>query len=348
MDENLLTPYVQQFFLGVQHEFASDFLFEANYITTAGRKLTGVIDINTYPGRNRGGNSVRPNTGIAGDNFRTNAFRSIYHGAQFSVRNRGWHGLQFQSNYTFAKAIDELSDAFNADARHGNFRPQNPFNIRLDRGRADFDVRHRFVTGFSYQPGLFKENRWLGGWTATGIFQIQSGVPFTVYHSGQDPNADGYLSDRAVFLGTDGGSIYTNDSPADGYFDTALFEGMNTRVTRFLAAAGSDPTARANAVRAACGPNNGVVVSAMQWWCDGTLGRNTFEGPGFWNFDFGVHKKFRVTENSALQLQANAFNIFNHTNFGIPVGNMNSPNFGKSIFTTGTPRVMQLAVRYDF
>ncbi|MBV8858874.1 MAG: TonB-dependent receptor [Acidobacteria bacterium] len=348
MDENLVTPYVQQFFLGVQHEFLKDFLVEANYITTAGKKLTGVIDINTYPGRTRGGSSLRPNTHIAGDNFRTNAFSSIYHGAQFSLRNRGWHGLQFQSNYTFAKAIDQLSDAFNADARHGNFRPQNPFNIRLDRGRADFDVRHRFVTGFSYDAPFLKENRWLGGWTATGIVTIQSGVPFTVYNSGQDPNADGYLSDRVVFLGTNAGSIYTNKSPADGYFDTTQFVGMNTRVSQFLAAAGTDPTARANAVRAACGPNNGVVVSATQWWCDGTLGRNTFTGPGFWNVDFGLHKKFKVTENSALQLQANAFNIFNHTNFGIPVGNMNSSNFGRSIFTVGTPRVMQLAIRYDF
>ncbi|HEX8147992.1 MAG TPA: TonB-dependent receptor [Pyrinomonadaceae bacterium] len=335
MDENLKMPYVQQFFLGVQHEFWRDFLFEANYIATAGRGLTGVIDINTFPGRTRGGDSRRPNTTIASDNFRTNAFSSIYHGGQFGVRSRGWHGLQFNSHYTYSKAIDELSDAFNADLRHGNFRPQNPFNIRVDRGRADFDITHRFVTGFSFEPGLFKENRWLGGWVATGIFQIQSGVPFTVYHSGQDPNADGFTSDRAVFLGTDGDSIYTNNSPADGYFDTSLFEGMNTRVGRLGAAA-------------ACGPNNGVVISNTRWWCDGTLGRNTFEGPGFWNFDFGLHKKFRVTENTALQLQANAFNIFNHTNFGIPTGNINSPSFGRSTFTVGTPRVIQLAIRYDF
>ncbi|MFL6254702.1 MAG: carboxypeptidase regulatory-like domain-containing protein [Pyrinomonadaceae bacterium] len=348
MDENLKMPYVQQFFLGVQHEFFRDFLAEANYISTAGRGLTGIIDINTFPGRTRGGSSLRPNTSINADNFRTNAFSSIYHGGQFGIRNRGWRGLQFQSHYTFSKAIDTLSDAFVADARHGNFRPANPFNIALDRGRADFDVRHRFVTSFSFEPSLWKENRWLGGWVATGIFSIQSGVPFTVYHSGQDPNADGFTSDRAVFLGTSGGSIYTNNSPADGFFNTALFEGMNTRVSRFVAAAGSDPTARANAVRAACGPNNGVVVSATQWWCDGTVGRNTFTGPGFWNFDFGLHKKFKITEGSSLQLQANAFNIFNHTNFGIPVGNINSPDFGKSTFTVGTPRVMQLAIRFDF
>jgi hypothetical protein len=336
MDENLKMPYVQQFFLGVQHEFARDFLFEGNYIATAGRGLTGVSDINTFPGRTRGGNSRRPNPTIAGDNFRTNAFGSIYHGGQFTLRNRGWHGLQFNVNYTFAKAIDELSDAFNADARHGDFRPQNPYNIALDRGRADFDIRHRFVNSFSYEAPFFKGNRWLGGWVATGILSIQSGVPFSVYHGGQDPNADGLLSDRAVFLGTDGSSIYTNNSsPADGFFDTSLFEGMVTRANRLGAAA-------------ACGPNNGVVISNTQWWCDGTLGRNTFEGPGFWNMDFGLHKKFKITEGSSLQLQANAFNIFNHTNFGIPVGNINSSNFGRSIFTVGTPRVMQLAIRFDF
>ena len=343
MDENLLTPYVQQFFLGVQHEFARDFLAEANYITTAGKKLTGVIDINTFPGRSPAdgsdrdhGDGTRPNTKISSDNFRTNAFSSIYHGGQFTVRNRGWRGLQFNANYTFAKAIDQLSDAFNADLRQGNFRPSNPYDIALDRGRADFDIRHRFVSGFTYEAPFFKENRWLGGWVATGIFQIQSGVPFSVFNTDEDPNADGFTGDRAVFIGTNANSIYQrNQSPADGYFDTTQFVGMTTRAEQVGPAA-------------ACGPGNGVVISATQWWCDGTLGRNTFEGPGFWNFDFGLHKKFRVTENSSLQLQANAFNIFNHTNFGLPVNDMSNPDFGKSIFTVGTPRVLQLAIRFDF
>jgi hypothetical protein len=110
---------------------------------------------------------------------------------------------------------------------------------------------------------------------------------------------------------------------------------MNTRVARLGAAA-------------ACGPGNGVVISNTRWWCNGTLGRNTLTGPGYVNFDFGLHKKFKVTETSSLQLQANAFNLFNHTNFGLPVGNLNSPDAGKSTGTIGTPRVMQLAIRLDF
>ncbi|HEY3037156.1 MAG TPA: carboxypeptidase regulatory-like domain-containing protein [Pyrinomonadaceae bacterium] len=333
MDENLKTPYIQQFNLGVQYEFMPNFVFEANYITTAGRSLTGLIDINTFNGRTRGGSTRRINPNLGGDNFRTNAFSSIYHGAQFVLRNRMSHGLQLQANYTFAKSIDELSDAFNNRVTGG--RPFDNTNIALDRGRSDFDVTHRVVTGFTYEAPFFKGNRWLGGWVATGILQMQSGTPFSVFHAGQDPNADGYFTDRAVFIGDDLSSVYRTSSPADNYFDISRFEGMNTRVARLGAAA-------------ACGPGNGVVISNTRWWCNGTLGRNTLTGPGYVNFDFGLHKKFKVTESSSLQLQANAFNLFNHPNFGLPVGNLNSPQAGRSTFTIGTPRVMQLAVRFDF
>lgn len=337
MDENLVTPYIQQFNLGVQYEFVPNFLFEANYITTQGRNLTGVININTFNGRTRGGNTRRPNPSIASDNFRTNAFKSIYHGGQFIVRNRTWKGLQFTSHYTFAKAIDEISDAFNA--RLG-LNPTDNFNIKHDRARSDFDITHRFVAGGSYDVPFMKNNRWLGGWVLTGIVQLQSGVPFSVFHSGQDPNADGIFTDRAVFVGSSLDGVYTGGNPADGYFNASQFVGMNTLVAQAIAAGGTP--------RDACGAGNGVVISNTRWWCNGTSGRNILTGPGFANVDFGVHKKFRVTENSSLQLQANAFNLFNHPNFGLPVRNLSSSQVGRSISTVGTPRVIQLAIRFDF
>ena len=333
MDENLVTPYIQQFNLGVQYEFARDFLFEANYITTQGRSLTGIIDINTFKGRTRGGTSRRINPSLGGDNFRTNAFSSIYHGGQFIVRNRAWHGLQFNTHYTFAHAIDEVSDAFNN--RTGTRATDNT-NIRLDRGRADFDIRHRFVSGFTYELPFLKGNRFLGGWVMSGVVQLQSGVPFSVFNGNQDPNADGYFTDRAVFIGSTYEAAYIrNQSPADGFFNPSDFVGMNTRVAQLGAAA-------------ACGPGNGVVISNTRWWCNGTTGRNILSGPNFTNIDFGVHKKFRVTERTALQLQANAFNLLNHPNFGLPSNNISSSQFGRSTATVGTPRVIQLAIRLDF
>jgi len=345
MDQNLVTPFNYQGFVGVQYEFAKNNVVEVNYITTLGRQLTGVVNINTFNGRSGGslgttgranGSSRRPNPAIGSDNFRTNAFTSSYHGGQVILRHRVGFGLQLNASYTFSKAIDTISDAFNA--RLG-LNPVNNFNIDLDRGRADFDIRHKFITDFNYEVPFFKDNRWLGGWEATGIITVQSGAPFSVFNSSssEDANADGIFSDRAVFLGSGpvDSVIDHSKSPADGYFDPTQFVGMVTR-------------AKAIGAAAACGPNNGVVISNTQWWCDGTTGRNILTGPGFVNFDLGVHKRFRVTENSALQFQANAFNLFNHPNFGRPSGNLNSAStVGKSTSTFGA-RVMQLALRFDF
>jgi hypothetical protein len=346
MDQNLVTPFLYQGFLSVQKELARNTVLEVNYITTLGRQLTGVVNINTFNGRSGGsltttgrshGSTRRPNPAIASDNFRTNGFTSSYHGGQVILRHRVRFGLQLNSSYTFSKAIDTISDAFNA--RLG-LNPTNNFDIGHDRGRADFDITHKFSTDFNYEIPFFRDNRWLGGWEATGIITVQSGAPFSVFHGSgnEDANADGIFTDRAVFVGS--GKIKDvvdhSVSPADGYFDTTQFVGMVTR-------------AKAIGPAAACGAGNGVVISNTQWWCDGTSGRNMLDGPGFVNFDFGVHKRFKVTENSALQFQANAFNVFNHPNFGRPVGNLNSAaTVGKSTFTINGARVMQLALRFDF
>jgi hypothetical protein len=335
MDQNLVTPFNYQMFAGVQWEFAKNTIFETNYISTLGRRLTGIADINTFNGRTRGGSTRRPSTAIAADNFRTNAFNSSYHGLQFSVKHRASFGLTLNSNYTFSKAIDTVSDAFNN--RSGQ-RPANNFNIALDRARADFDVRHRFVTSFDYEVPFFKGNRFVGGWSMTGIVSLSTGAPFSVIGgTGQDANADGYFTDRAVYIGSGPfhDTIFDDRSPADGYFDTTQFVGLVTRAGEVGPAA-------------ACGPNNGVILSDTQWWCDGTSGRNILSGPGFANVDFGVHKKFRVTEGSSLQFQANAFNLFNRANFGLPTFNLSDPAAGRSTFTVGNPRVIQLALRFDF
>jgi hypothetical protein len=349
MDQNLVTPFNYQAFLGVQKELAKNTVVEVNYITTLGRQLSGVVNINTFNGRSPGaadlnddgvpdrihGSTRRPNPAIASDNFRTNGFTSSYHGGQVILRHRARFGLQLNGSYTFSKAIDTISDAFNA--RLG-LNPTDNFNINLDRGRADFDIRHKFVTDFNYEIPFARENRWLGGWEATGIVTIQSGAPFSVFHGNQDANADGIFSDRAIFVGSGplDSVIDHGKSPADGYFDSTQFVGVLTRANEVGPAA-------------ACGPNNGVITSNTQWWCDGTTGRNILTGPGFVNFDFGLHKQFKVTENSKLQFQANAFNVFNHPNFGRPNGNLNSAaTVGRSTFTLNGARVMQLALRFDF
>ena len=286
----------------------------------------------------RGGGGARINTTIVGDNFRTNAFRSNYHGMQMIMRKAFSNGLQFNANYTWGHALDTLSDAFN-NARGQILRPTNNFNVRNDYGNADFDIRHRFVASYYYEVPWLRQNRWLGGWNVGGIVTFQTGVPVPLFDSaaGGDANADGYRTDRPFYRGTGNiNRIVLGTSPADGYFngDTTL--------------AGSGPFRRIAANGSDCLAGNGQFISATQWWCDSPLGRNTLIGPGFANFDFNVAKDFRLTERVKMQFQANFFNLFNRSNFGTPVGNLNSANFGKSQFIVGNNRVTQLALRFDF
>ena len=337
MDQNLVAPYTQQYNAGIQWAFAHNLALEVNGAYTGGRDLTGVIDINTYNGRtactsaraacvaafNAGEipsttfSSRRVTTALAGDNFRTNAFASNYYGLQAVVRKSFSNGLQFDSNYTWSHGIDEVSDAFN-NARGNDLRPTDNMDVHADKGSSDFDIKHRWVTSFYYELPLLKENRWAGGWSFSGIWTMQTGVPVPIFlgSSSLDANRDGYTTDRPVISG----DPYKNGgSPADGWLNPSSFGGVTCPTT----------------------VNFGL-------WCDSPTGRNTLRAPGFVNADFGVAKKFRITERARLQVQANFFNLFNHPNFGVPSGNFSSPNFGKSLFVFGGPRVTQLALRFDF
>lgn len=353
MDQNLVTAYTEQWHLTTQYEFWKDYVVEVSYVGTKGNKLTGVIEANTFDGRRRGGSSTRINTNIATDNFRTNAFNSIFHSAQVSLKKNFSHGLQFNTNYTWGKTIDILSDLF--VGKGGSFRPTDNANLRLDRGRADFDIRQRWVTTLFYDLPFFKQNRWLGGWSVSTIFTMQTGTPMPIFdgniNSGTcliggvptaclgDPNADGTGSDRPVFLqtGNPNNIVNHNVSPADGYL-APFAAGVNPNFRRFKAD-GSD---------CATFGTGGVFISATRWWCNSNMGRNVITGPSFVNADFSVSKKFKITERIALQMQANFFNIFNHPNFQTPTGNINDQShFGKSQSDLG-PRVTQIAIRIDF
>ncbi|HEX2713516.1 MAG TPA: hypothetical protein VHM88_15045, partial [Candidatus Acidoferrales bacterium] len=344
MDENLVNAYIQQFHVGVEWEFAHNFVLSLNGIGTIGRNLVGFIDPNTFDGRtacrtprkvcvaafNAGQipsatfSQDRINTSIATDHFRTNAFRSNYYGLQIEGRKIFSDGLQFNANYTYSHAIDEFSDILNNGRGQLTF-PADSSNIALDRGNADFDIRHRFVVSYYYELPFFKRNRWLGGWSWSGITTVQKGVPIQLIASA-DTNRDGHGLSRPVYTGSGSisNAVQHSKSPADGYFDASLFANFTC------------PTS----------VNFGL-------FCNSPLGRNTLIGPGFVNFDMGLAKRFKITEHLSLQLQGNFFNIFNHPNFQNPDGRLidEGGTFGKSTATYGDlggHRITQLAVRLDF
>jgi hypothetical protein len=247
-------------------------------------------------------------------------------------------------NYTYAKALDTVSDLFNNKA---GVHPTDNMNIKYDYGPADFYTKHRIVATVSYDLPFFKGNRWIGGWSVNTITSWQTGHPSTPYSGARsyDLNKDGYFTDRIVSVGSPS-STTLSSSPGQGYFDPAkwiLYDPQGTGV-------GSCPPS----------VNGG-------FWCNAPIGRNSLIGPAFANVDFDVSKRFKINERAGVTFQANFFDLFNHPNFFNPdvniqdfagVGSGCTPGvlgtcgtFGRSTSTAGDRgghRITQLALRFDF
>ena len=330
-----VAAYYEQYSFGIQHEISKDFALEANYIGTLGRKLIGILNRNTYDGRTSGvpnafgvSSSVRPNPIFNSDNARGNFYSSNYNALDLTLRKRFSNGLSFNANYTYAKSLDQLSDVFRS--RTAQISATDVENVHYDYGPSDFDVRHRVVVSYNYDLPFFKANRWVGGWALNGIFSWNTGAPVAIFDNNNDVNHDGVFTDRPTYAaGTDVlKSILGKEQAVAGVGN----------VYQYL-----DPTQFASTTCPAT-VNGG-------FWCNSTLSRNSVPGPKFTNWDFGVSKGFKITENTKLRFDANFFNLFNHPNFQNPQNNFSDPAFGQSQSTygdTGGHRVTQLALRFDF
>ncbi len=238
--------------------------------------------------------------------------RSFYHSGQFTAERRFAKGFTILGNYTFAKTID--NNVGSANKGNGS-SVTDPYNQRFDRGLADYDLRHVFnFSGVWELPGKYRNKAAqfvVGGWNMTSIVAWRSGFPFTVV-SGQDNARTGQGGQRADLTG----------------------------VSPFLSNDGHGAIAAQYLNRAA------FRVNALGTY--GILGRNTYIGPGSFNTDLGLHKNFAVTERAKAQFRFEAFNLFNNVNLANPTGTVTSGNFMKITSTATDPRILQLALRFQF
>jgi hypothetical protein len=253
----------------------------------------------------------------------TNDGRSYYNSFQLSLR-RYAGALKFAANYTFSRSIDNIA----ADDNRGfTPLPIDNFNVRLNRGRGDYDTPHVFTASFTHALPLGRGRRFagaaprwvdslIGGWDVGLLMLWQSGRVIS-YLSGYGTGPStaisfaNYTGDRNI------GQVIRK---ADGVY--WLTDGEDGEKRRF-----SRPTA-------------GEI---------GTGGRNAFRGPRFFNVDMSLVKRFRINDRQAISFRAEAYNLFNNANFGPPSTDLSNPaTFGKISSTVGNPRILQMALRYDF
>jgi hypothetical protein len=350
IDQRLVTAYYEQAHLGVESALPKGFVLEADYVMTLGRKLVGLENINTFPGRDacpvpsapytaavpgkpvtqgnlcfaagypNGFSTSRLSTAFGNDNFRTNGFSSNYSGGQLSIRKGYSNGLQVTANYTYSKAMDEVSDVFTI--KSGATGISAPYNPKYDYGPADFDTKHLFVMTANYVSHSATHKLLLAGWGVSPILSLHSGTPVDIIDGSgaYSPNKDGSLGvQRASYLGTGSftSSINHHQSPATGYITPGTWGSLACPLT----------------------VNQGL-------FCNPATQRNSIYGPSFYNVDLSASKHLTFRDHYEFTLQAAFFDLDNHPEFGNPVGNTSSGNFGQS--TSAASRIGQLSGRVDF
>jgi hypothetical protein len=263
---------------------------------------------------------------------------SSYNSLFVTLRKKLSRDLQFDFNYTFSHSIDNGSTIANED---GNFA-QGVTSVMCDvtnesacRGNSEFDATHSISGDFIYDlpfgrgQAIGRDSGWLlneaiGGWQIAGVETWRTGLAFTA-------NGTDIAQFDTVSLAADTGAIFTGPKSAltsNIHIDTA-----NNNAVQFYA----NPSAAAGAFSPVTGLQSGT--------------RDNLRGPHFSNLDLSVSKNFPlVNERYKLQFRAEAYNVFNHTNFGIPDSGVTSGRFGVISGLAGQEpsRVMQFALRFDF
>jgi len=318
---------------------------DAGYVGTAGVRLPRISFPNAYPGATP---AFAPHTlfdasgnvmgGFGVENIITATAHSTYHALQTSLSGTMGHGGPgVQASYTWGKSIDDTSAVIGGTGSTGAVAagsPQNPHDTHPEKGPSAFDVANGF--GLSVAQDLHLESvnylrpiskKATDGWELLSISSISSGSPFSIYSGIQQTGAGAGGSDRPDQIAKPHLSTARHDR--QDYFG----EGANNAADFF-----SIPIHVADGT----GPNQGRF---------GTLGRNTFRGPAFYNFDFALIKDtpFGRRKSGAelvnLQFRSEFFNLFNIVTMGLPTNILNASGFGEISRTAGNSRQIQFSLK---
>jgi hypothetical protein len=389
-------PYMQQWHLDVQHELPQHIMAQVSYVGSKGTNLTRTSDFNQllpvssaqnpylvnrepiggdcgttfdafnvptnattgsgvpvpYGGEgvlspavnfaiangcSNGGNGVLPDAfrrfiGYTSINHIENKSSSVYHALQTAVR-RNFRGLDLSFSYTYSHSIDDSSSR-----QDGTL--VNSYDFSANRADSNFDQRHNLTLSYVWDLPFFKDKGWkniaLGGWQYSGIFSFSTGSPFSVTANGDVAGVGNGIATAGAFADRVG-------DPNGSGSHTVIENGDGTHVYQLY-----NPSAFADPI--------GLTF--------GNAGRNSLRNPNRTNFDMALFKHFAIKESMGFEFRAEAFNIFNHTQWGYINGDggsaaSNSSNLNSGTGTVGAdsflqvltahnPRILQLGAKFIF
>jgi hypothetical protein len=327
VDAGFRNPRIQTWNLNVQRELSKNFGVMVGYFGSKGDQLRISRNINQfvngvrpYP-RLSASSPILPGSNVGNITEVTSLGYSRYNALWVALNRRFSGGLQLNGSYTLSKSKD--TNSLNSQG----VVVQDSTNIAGDYALSDYDARHRYVLSAIWELP-FKGNRFVEGWQVSLITQGQTGNPITVFTNIN--NFTGNANLRPDLVGT----VQVVGQP-EQWFSTGV---CDPRV------AGSCTASSVYAL-----PVSGGVFHF------GNLPRNSITGPSFFNTDLSLIKKTKLS-GATVEFRAEAFNVFNHPNFGQPnriavpggtaFGIISSTRFPTG--DSGVARQLQLALKILF
>jgi hypothetical protein len=306
-----------QYSAGVQRAFGHGILAEVSYVGSRGQHLMyNNLNLNqSVPGPGAQGprrpyNNINPN--LTALNYRTAAGDSKYNSLQARFDKRLSTGINFGVSYTWASWLANVGEPNSG----GNGNIQDVRCLSCNWGPTPAAFRHNLNVNHVFQLPFGHGRRYLssglvsylaGPWNFSGIWRAHTGDHFTVFYASNVSNSNGGGTQRPDRIGS--GKLSTGQS-ITRWFDTAAF-----------------------------------IAPAIYTF--GNSGTGILTGPGSFNVDLALERHFPIRDRFDLNLRAEAFNAFNHTNFGNPAANIGNSNAG-TISSSAAPRVMQMALKLRF
>jgi hypothetical protein len=334
---------IQNWSFSIQRELPAHFLVDLGYVGNNSSHLVIFADYNEARPMSLAEAALpaaqqptvqarRPNPNFSAITVTFPWARANYNALQARVERRFTNGFSLLNSFVWSKAIDTTGQALEAqNGSGGRSSPQSFYNLNAERAVSDFDQPFNNVTSALWEVPVGKGRRFakslpglaemvIGGWQLSGIHTVGSGTPVNLTYtpaaaqmvSINIPDWRGGISYRPNVIGP------------------------------IVPASGRDYNNWLNV--------NNVVAPTSPAAPFGNAGRNIARRPGFIQMDLGVQKAFALPrENTSLSFRMEAFNLFNHTNFGNPgVNRSTAATFGRITSTFFPARQVQFALRLSF